>query len=37
MTQIGHNGGPLIDDDRGATAELLYRDVRYRLRIRRYV
>jgi hypothetical protein len=37
MTLIGHNGGPPIDDDRGATAERLYREVRYCLRIRRYV
>jgi hypothetical protein len=37
MTRIGHNGGPLIDDDCGATAKRLYRDVRYCLRIRRYV
>jgi hypothetical protein len=37
MTQIGHNGGPPIDDDCGATAERLYQDVRYCLRIRRYV
>ena len=37
MTQIGHNGGPPIDDDCGATGERLYQDVRYCLRIRRYV
>ena len=37
MTKIDHNGGPLIDGDRGAIAERLYRDVRYCLCIRRYV
>ena len=36
MTLIGHNGGPPIDDDREA-ADRLYREVRYCLRIRRYV